>query len=369
MAKAQGGLEYLIIIGAAIAITAVVTLFVINYFGANTEQYFYASCRQAASTCNVSLSINPFNPCVVCDNACNYTNGTEIFPNAINCCKFGKTIEIYSGSPGCAYTVPTCGNGVVDTGEECDPPGSDCTTGGTCNSGCTCPVAQTFTVTITSPQGGTNTSTSVVLEATSTHNANCNYGPTLVELVPMGEGEGTTSHSQLLEGLPLGELTYYVSCLDVTGAYTAYDYVKWNVSTCLSASDCPSTYSYCSGNKACTKTYSCVSGACTASTSCSDCGDDYTICEGNRLKSVDRYCSSGRCRTSTSWSDCPATYTKSCCSGDDMSLCWCSYAYSCPDGGSSCALTITLSSCNTCNYCCLQSMVAHCGGSPSQCGY
>ena len=35
-------------------------------------------------------------------------------------------------------TLPTCGNNVVDIGEDCDPPGSSCGTAGTCSASCTC---------------------------------------------------------------------------------------------------------------------------------------------------------------------------------------------------------------------------------------
>jgi hypothetical protein len=35
-------------------------------------------------------------------------------------------------------TLPTCGNNIVDIGEDCDPPGSSCGTAGTCSASCTC---------------------------------------------------------------------------------------------------------------------------------------------------------------------------------------------------------------------------------------
>ena len=45
-------------------------------------------------------------------------------------------------APPTATSTPTqvaCGNGVVDAGEQCDPPGSSCGAGALCQSDCTCP--------------------------------------------------------------------------------------------------------------------------------------------------------------------------------------------------------------------------------------
>ena len=157
MARAQGSLEYLIIIAAAISITAVVTLLVINYFSTTTEQYFYATCREAASTCRTTLFANPNDPCNACDTACKYTNGSEIFPSAVECCKFGEASEIYSGSLGTACVACTsdadctggkicCGTGIKRcmtprciTTTDCPQPACytvECKDGGKCGAYC-----------------------------------------------------------------------------------------------------------------------------------------------------------------------------------------------------------------------------------------
>jgi len=114
MAKAQGSLEYLIIIAVVLAVTAIVTLIAVNSFGSQQNRYFYTSCANAAAVCKTSLSANPSAQCSACDTSCVFSNGTEIFPRAITCCKQGKSDMIYDGSPGC---MPACRDGTPY--EEC----------------------------------------------------------------------------------------------------------------------------------------------------------------------------------------------------------------------------------------------------------
>jgi len=119
--RAQGSLEYLIIITVAIAILAVVTSFVIGYFSTQSDQFYYASCSDAASLCKNTLIMDYSNECPTCDNACNFSNGTEIFNTAALCCKQGKPESIYRGSPGCtAPPAPICGNTFREGTEQCD---------------------------------------------------------------------------------------------------------------------------------------------------------------------------------------------------------------------------------------------------------
>jgi hypothetical protein len=101
MARAQGALEYLVIIATSIAILAVIVMISTNYFTANTTDYLYNSCREAASRCKMAISGNPADQCVFCNNACNLTNSSEIFTGAVSCCKLGRTSEIYQKSSGC----------------------------------------------------------------------------------------------------------------------------------------------------------------------------------------------------------------------------------------------------------------------------
>ena len=101
MARVQGALEYLIIISVAIAVVTIVSMIVVNSFGSQQNRYLYNACANAAASCKTSLSANPATACSFCDTSCNFTNGTEIFPRATNCCKQGKSEMVYDGSNGC----------------------------------------------------------------------------------------------------------------------------------------------------------------------------------------------------------------------------------------------------------------------------
>ncbi len=101
MARAQGALEYLIILGVVVAVVAIVSMIVVNSFGQKQNGYLIASCASAASSCNSILIANSTASCDFCDTSCIFSNDTEVFPKAIDCCKQGKSKMIYDGSPGC----------------------------------------------------------------------------------------------------------------------------------------------------------------------------------------------------------------------------------------------------------------------------
>lgn len=61
-----------------------------------------------------------------------------------------NTIQVYVAPPG-------CGNTVIESGEQCDPPGSSCQSGGRCNNACQCNAAQQPTQPST-PSGGSGSS-------------------------------------------------------------------------------------------------------------------------------------------------------------------------------------------------------------------
>ncbi len=134
--RAQGSLEYLVIITAAIAVLAVVASFVVGYFSTQSDQFYYASCSNAASLCANTLITDSENQCNVCNNACNFSDGTEIFPGAVECCKCAKKNDIYNGAApnaclGCTPTPP-CSDGATRT---CDYTAELCRGVKTCAGG------------------------------------------------------------------------------------------------------------------------------------------------------------------------------------------------------------------------------------------
>ncbi len=81
-------------------------------------------------------------------------------------------------------------------------------------------------ITITHPLNGANTSNETWLNATTNEPATCYFGPATGPTDPMDSQ--STLHSTYLTGLPLGENTYYVRCVDAFGN-EAEESVTWNV--------------------------------------------------------------------------------------------------------------------------------------------
>ncbi len=155
MAEAQSSLEYLIIIAVTLAIVAITIMIIVNTYSAQSSDYAYNACREAASRCKMAISGNPAEPCLFCNSACNYTNGTELSSGAVFCCKRGKPSEIYGGSLGtnCVSAPPVTpppgpaclesdGATVVPEGSCANTKlGRRCTGGSlqpACSSGCLC---------------------------------------------------------------------------------------------------------------------------------------------------------------------------------------------------------------------------------------
>ena len=102
MRRAQGALEYLIIIAAVIGIAAVVVYTVSGVMLGQSTSASIVSCKQAATDCKASRLLSPNDPCNNCATACvDLASGKEIFYGATYCCTTGKDNLIYADSPGC----------------------------------------------------------------------------------------------------------------------------------------------------------------------------------------------------------------------------------------------------------------------------
>jgi uncharacterized protein (UPF0333 family) len=83
MRKAQGALEYLIIIAAVLAIAAIVVLFLTGAFKSPLSSANYSACKNQATTCNLRLATAGAGTtgtiCQTdCMTACTNTNGNDV---------------------------------------------------------------------------------------------------------------------------------------------------------------------------------------------------------------------------------------------------------------------------------------------------
>ena len=107
MEKFQGSLEMLFVIGATLAVTALVMYFLVFNSNQQANDMQYNSCREAASQCSMlKNSSNGMDPCKVCDRSC-VKSGT-ITPiatfggvSAVDCCKRMQVSKIFAGSTSC----------------------------------------------------------------------------------------------------------------------------------------------------------------------------------------------------------------------------------------------------------------------------
>lgn len=97
MTKAQGALEYLIIIAAVLGISAVVVLFVTGVFTGSSSGAGISGCRMAASNCGKDLTLGVGTSCQYCEAACKDATGKEVIAGAITACKAGRVSSIAAG--------------------------------------------------------------------------------------------------------------------------------------------------------------------------------------------------------------------------------------------------------------------------------
>lgn len=107
MRKAQGSIEYLIIIGLALVLSGVVVLLVTGGFGGQKESVQWSICRSAATQCKLVHGATPADTCDFCNESCSDpATMVPISPKAVECCRAGQQGNIYSGFNGtCTYLV------------------------------------------------------------------------------------------------------------------------------------------------------------------------------------------------------------------------------------------------------------------------
>jgi len=174
--RAQGAIEYMIIIAAVLGVAAVVVLFVTGVFTTASGSSNINLCREAASNCNRDLTLGLGGACNYCNTSCILPNGSQVIPGAIDCCKLGKISKIYVGSfectslrcldgtlygqcspsmkycdpatgllrNSCVHNCPSCTGGqLCDYGTDTcytPAPSCDCLPGEVCNPDSTCSV-------------------------------------------------------------------------------------------------------------------------------------------------------------------------------------------------------------------------------------
>jgi hypothetical protein len=110
--KAQGSLEYLIIIAAVLAIAAVTVTFMSGVFGTSSKSANIALCRQAAASCDNKLATGVSKSCPECEESCiNPITRRDVIGGTIECgvgclfCKQGKVFDVTGQSTTSTYNM------------------------------------------------------------------------------------------------------------------------------------------------------------------------------------------------------------------------------------------------------------------------
>lgn len=96
MDKAQGALEYLVIVAAVLGIAAVIVAVISGMFASQKRRASLSECKSAASQCAEEMVTATNPPCNYCEDAC---KGVDVAGNtsAVDICKAGNTTQIISG--------------------------------------------------------------------------------------------------------------------------------------------------------------------------------------------------------------------------------------------------------------------------------
>ena len=118
--KAQGSIEYLVIIAAVLVVSGLVIYLVTGSAGGSKQDILYGNCVAATQQCKLLKAVNSHDTCKVCENQCiEPATGEPLFPGIIECCQSGNSSGIYVGSTSCDGVIPTTcnNNGTCDAGE------------------------------------------------------------------------------------------------------------------------------------------------------------------------------------------------------------------------------------------------------------
>ena len=98
--RAQGALEYLIIIAAVLGISAVVVLFVTGAFTGSSAGADLSKCRLATANCQKDINLGIGSTCAYCETSCTDSTGNDLI----------------SGMPGCLEACLLCKQGLTGQG-------------------------------------------------------------------------------------------------------------------------------------------------------------------------------------------------------------------------------------------------------------
>ena len=115
MRKAQGALEYLIIIAAVLAIAAIVVLFLTGAFKSSVSSGGYSVCKNQASSCNLKLATGGTKAACYADclTACKDTAGFDAVSKAVVISATSCTALGYPSSGASADGCNYCVNGTT----------------------------------------------------------------------------------------------------------------------------------------------------------------------------------------------------------------------------------------------------------------
>lgn len=158
--RAQGALEYIIIVSIALAIAGVTVYFVTGSAGQQRKSVKIQQCRQTAAECDLKKTGTSKATCPSCEEQCKFQNGSQVFNGALYCCEMGREDMIYEGSPGCSnlcVSEQDCQGNELCCDSECTPP-LECSdeeykeNPGTCDEACV-PLSEQGTVSAPSNGG------------------------------------------------------------------------------------------------------------------------------------------------------------------------------------------------------------------------